>query len=145
MMVGRKQWYLSENLSIFGLPWPAADFFIMDLKMDINELKEKLSEIENIKSAIEKRFEAELSNLKDLEREFVEDYLSNNAKYQTNEKVLKKENFSKNWDPCFIGWRDINRKTWTIEYYTHHIKKDGSPGKIMSSYPCSEDCIKPYK
>jgi hypothetical protein len=113
--------------------------------MDLSTLKEKLSEVQMNENKLRDQFKTELTALKDSEREFVEDYLSKNAKYQTNEKVLRKADHSSRWLPCFIGWRDVNRETWNVEYYTHHIKKDGSPSKLMSTYPCSEDCIKPYK
>jgi hypothetical protein len=113
--------------------------------VDLTKLKEKLSEVQKNEKILRDQFKAELTALKDSERKFVEDYLSNNAKYQSNEKVLRKEDHSNNWKACFIGWRDINRETWTVEYYTHHIKKDGSPSKLMSTYPCSEDYLKPYE
>ncbi len=64
--------------------------------MDLNKLKEKLSGIQKKENALRDRFNEELSALKDYEREFVEDYLDNNAKYQPNEKVLKKKDFSRN-------------------------------------------------
>ena len=113
--------------------------------MDLTKLKEKLSEVLINENKLRDQFKVKLTALKDSEREFIEDYLSSNAKYKTNEKVLMKAEHSNRWIPCFIGWRDINRETLDIEYYTHHIKKDGSPSKLMSIYPCSEDCIKPYR
>ena len=94
---------------------------------------------------LQNQFDEDLSALIDTEREFIEDYLESNAKYRPNEKVFKKDNSSDDWRACFIGWRDVNKETWAIEYYTHHIKKDGSPSKLMSGYPCTEECIKPYK
>ncbi len=113
--------------------------------LDLATLKERLSEVQMNEKILRDRFKTELAALKDSEREFVEDYVSNNAKYQTNQKVLRKADHSSRWLPCFIGWRDVNRETWDIEYYTQHINKDGSPSKLRSSYPCSEGCIKPYK
>jgi len=113
--------------------------------MDLKELKDRLSEISVNENELRNRFESELTALRDSERTYVENYLSDNAKYHTNEKVMRKADHSNRWIPCFIGWRDINRESWNVEYYTHPIKKDGSPSKLMSAYPCSEDCIKPYK
>jgi hypothetical protein len=113
--------------------------------MDITKLKEMLSEIHEREIQLRDQFKTEMAALKDSEREMIEDYLSVNAKYRTNEKVLRKEKLSKDCYACFIGWRDINKKTWGIECYTHSIKKDGTPSKLMSTYPCPEDCIKPYK
>ena len=111
--------------------------------MNINELKGKLTEIEKKRDELKKQYEADLNSMQEQERLFIESYLDHNAKYQPNEKVLKKDINSKIWKPCFIGWRDINKKTWDIEYYTHFIKKDGSPSKRLSTYPCSEKDIKP--
>ncbi len=49
------------------------------------------------------------------------------------------------WIECFIARRIINRETWEIEYYTHQVKKDGSPGRMQSSWSYEEDRFKPYK
>jgi hypothetical protein len=58
--------------------------------MNLKELKEKLLEIDKKKIALKNQFNADMSALMDCEREFVDEYLDDNAKYQTFEKVLKK-------------------------------------------------------
>lgn len=70
--------------------------------MDLMTLKEKLSEVQMNENKLRNQFKTELTSLKDAERKFVEDYLSKNAKYKTNEKVLRKADHSSRGSPALL-------------------------------------------
>ena len=92
--------------------------------MDLMTLKEKLSEVQMNENKLRDQFKTELTALKDAARESVEDYLSKNAKYQSNEKVLRKANHS---IPCH-SW--VRRSVDTGRRRTRYSPGD-SRGKII--------------
>lgn len=113
--------------------------------MQITDLKARLEEIAQKEKEMLARHKEEISEIRELERDAVELYLMQHAKFKVEERVIRKgDRMAQPWVHCFIARRVIDRETWGIEYYTYQVKKDGSPGRIMSGWPYPEDQFKPY-
>jgi hypothetical protein len=116
-----------------------------DGNVPLQQLQGKLDGINDRFKDMLLRHKEELTVLQDAERSAVEDYCKQVAKFQIGDRVLrKKEPSSEQWIQCFIAARIVNKDSWAIEYYVCAPKRDGSPSRVISSYPYPEADFKPY-
>lgn len=101
--------------------------------MTLNELKLSIAEIQSRIIMIEEEYYEKVSSLKDEEREIINSYIEKNAKYRMGQKVVHRGR------QVYIGWIDVDKQKWQINYKTLGIKVDGTPSSLMSTYLYPEE------
>lgn len=101
--------------------------------MTLDELKLLIAEIQTGIIKIEEEYNEKVSSLKDEEREIINKYIEKNAKYRIGQKVLHRGR------QVYIGWIDVDKKKWQVNYKTLGIKVDGTPSSLMSTFLYPEE------